>query len=255
MKKLISLLLAAAMLCGVLAACDSTEIDEEKSPAATTTEAAAPEETEPEETEPEETEPEEAEPEENADNAVVFGVLEGNVYTNEYAGFRLELDDNWTLMTSEELQELPENVEQLMQGTALGETMKKYTQLFDMQAQSLTDMRSINVVYQVKAAALALAGNLLTEEQLIDATLTQKDLMTSTYESMGMEDITIEKTKVQFMGQERFALKTSAKMLGLEYYIVQLIDYSCGEYGVYITCAAFGEADLDGLLALFQPLN
>lgn len=253
MKKLLALILATLMLCSVLAACSAAPAkDDEGNETPTTTAPAA--ETEPEETEPEETEPDETE-EAKDGNTVAFGTLEGNLYTNEYAGFQLELDDTWTLMTAEQLQELPENVTAMFEDTAIGETMKSYTQFIDMQATNVNDMSSVNVVYQVKDASLTVAGNILSEEQILDATLAQKDVLISSYAQAGIEVESIEKVTMEFLGRERFAMKTSAKVMGVDYCMVQLFDYSIGDYGVVITIAAFGEEALASVIALFQPLS
>lgn len=248
MKKLFALLLTALMLCSLLAACSAAPAtNDEGSKTPTTTAPAV--ETEPEETEPEVTEPEET------NNSVAFGKFEGNLYINEYAGFQLELDDSWQLMTAEQLQELPENVSTMFEDTAIGETMKKYTQFMDMQATNTNDFSSVNVVYQVKDAALTAAGNIFSEEQILDATLAQKDVLISSYAQAGIEVESMEKITMEFLGNERFAIETTAKVMGVDYNMVQLFDYSTGDYGIIITIAAFGEEALDSLVALFQPLS
>jgi len=251
MKKLIALILAALMLCGVLAACSSAPSDPEDVCGSVTpiTQSTEPEETEApteEATEPEETE---------SDSSVSFGAVSGNLYTNTYAGFQMELDENWTLLTAEELQELPENINALFEDAEIGDTMKNYTQFFDMQATNMLDMSSVNVVYQVKDASMMLAGKLMSEEDILDATLEQKDTMISSYAAVGIEVESIEKVSMEFLGKTHFAMKTSAKVMEMDYCMLQLFDYSIGDYGVIITIAAFGEEALDSVLDLFQPLN
>ena len=244
MKKLLALILAAVMLCGLLAGCGSSDKKSEGKEGSG----------DPVTTQPKETEPKETEPEIDAAN-VAFGVLEGDTYINRYAGFQVTMDSSWMLMTSDELQELPADVVEMFEDSAIGETVKNYTQFYDMQATSTSTLASVNVLYQVKDSMTAALGNVFTEEQIVDVTLAQKDLLISTYQQAGIEVESMEKVKVQFLGAERFAVKTTATVMGMDYYLVQLFDYTLGDYAVIYTFAAFTEAEMDANMALFQPLS
>ena len=48
-----------------------------------------------------------------------LGRLEGGTYTNTYAGYGCELDANWVYYSAEELQALPENINELLADTDL----------------------------------------------------------------------------------------------------------------------------------------
>lgn len=246
MKKILALLLALTLVCGALAACGSTEpqggsitpLPSESEPAPTETEPA-----------PTETEPA---PTESGEKEVSLGAMHGGVYTNTYAGFTCTLDENWTFATAEQLQELPGNVSELFSNSEFAD--KLGTQIFDMQAENVTELVTMNVLYQKLDMSTRLAYATLTEEQIIDATLDQKDAMIAAYEQAGMDVSSIEKVTVTFCGKTRTAMLTSATMEGVPYFTLQIFDCHLGEYSVTTTFASYVENNTEKLLAMCSPI-
>lgn len=238
MKKYIALILAAVLVCGLFAGCDSARPGGSVTPLSTG----------------EQTDPQESTQGDVADKDVSLGAMEGGVYTNEYTGFGCKLDENWTFATAEQLQQMPENVDELFADSELADSVNPLTQFFDMQAENVTDMTSINVLYQKLAMNQRLAYALLTEEQIIDETLKQQDTMISSYASAGITVSKIEKVKVTFLGKERHALMTTAAIGDMPYYTLQLFDFQLGQYSVTTTLASYGENNTEALLALFYTV-
>lgn len=258
MKKLFALLMAIVMVMSMLAGCSGKEeniagqitpVEPEKE----TTSQITPVETEPveEETEAPEEETEEVTEAPAEENAGSLGRIEGGIYTNTYAGFSCTLDSNWVYFSAEELQQLPENTKELFAETELGELASGYAQISDMMAENATDLTTMNVLYTQIGMSERLAYMTMTEEQIIDQTLTQKDMMVAAYEQSVMENVSIEKVKVNFLGEEHVAMKTSASVQGVDYYILQVFNYHLGSYGVTLTVSSYLEDNTQALLDMF----
>lgn len=190
-----------------------------------------------------------------AENEVSMGRMEGGTYTNEYAGFAMDLDSSWTFYSAEELQEMPENVAEALKGSELEEAISALPQFTDMMAESVEQMATVNVLYQKLDMQTRLAYAVLNDSQILDLVLGESDMMISSYAQTGIEVQSMEKKTVTFLGQERDALYTVAKVQGMDYYILQLFDYHLGNYSVTITFASFVEDKTVELLDLCRPLD
>lgn len=259
-KKWIGLILCLSLLLALLAGCDTDRIggslsslDEDDTPTKST---ASQKETEDEE---EEGTPNagvsEEDPTEEAENKSYLGRMEGGIYENAYAGYGCKLDTSWTFYTAEELQELPEDVAELFEGSDVGDSISKYTQITDMMAENTKALTSINVLYQKLDATARLAFVGLDEEAVIDEVMKQSESMKTAYAQAGIEVISFEKVTVTFLGEEHTALLMSSTMQGVPYYTLQMMDYSLGQYSVTLTLASFQENTTEALLDLFYTVN
>lgn len=232
MKRLIAALLALMM---VLALCGCTP-DEEPGGTVTPNENTT------------------AEPEASDEEAAVsLGRMAGGVYTNEYAGFACTLDESWEYYSVEELQDLSGQTQEKLQDSALAEQIGKYDQFTDMMAECYDAMTTINVSYTRLSTADRLSFAMLSEEQLVDGTLQQKDLLIQTYAEAGIDVTSMDKTQVTFLGENHFAIYTVADIEGTPYYLLQLFRYNLGgQYYVTLTLASFMEDNTAGLLDLFE---
>ena len=232
MKKLISLVLAAVLVLSLVACGAQTEppksnITPTPTQAETTpaTEAATEAATEPKE-----------------DDTASLGDMQGGVYTNTYAGFTVTLDEKWTFSTEEELKELD------------AEDMEDGASITDMMAENLETLQSINVSYQKLTAAERLAAMTTSEGEVIDEMLKEKDDLIASYAEAGITVSNVEKKTVTFLGKECPAMLTTASIEGIPYYILQMLDYSKGAFGVIITVGSFLSDSTVELLDLFKPL-
>ena len=243
MKKIISLLLALAMVLS-LAACGSSASEPPKGDIKPL------EDTEQENNTPEQEE--ETQPAEE-DNSFSLGAMQGGIYENTYAGFGLKLDENWVYKTAEELQDVTGLTEEMFEGTDLD--FSAYNQILDMMAECADPLASINIQYTALSAQERLAHRLAGEEGLIDGTLGQKDLLISTYAQAGIEVSAMEKVTVNFCGEEHFAIHTTSTIQGMNYYILQLFFTNIGPYYVTVTMGAFVEDTTPQLAELFYKLG
>lgn len=224
----------------------SSEVVTTTAPATVPTQAATEETVPPETTEvPESTESE----------AAALGRLEGGTYTNSYAGYGCQLDESWVYYSAEELQALPDNIEEVLADSELAEDMAQMSQIMDMQAENADELATINVLYSKLGLQERLAYMVLTEEQVIDSVLEQKDMLVQSYTQMGMEVSSMEKVQVEFLGQEHWAMKTQAMTQGVPYYTLQIMDYAAGQYGVTLTVSSFVEDKTQQLLDLFYAVE
>lgn len=208
-----------------------------------------------------ETEPpvaEEDSPEEEPaaeEKTVSLGRLEGGFYTNTYAGFGCELDENWTFYTAEELQELPENLRETTSDTALGEMLDSYPQITDMAADNANDLTTMNVLYTKIPLQERLLYLTQTEKEILEITLNQQDMLAEAYASAGIELTGMEIVPVTFLGEDHYALKSTAITQGVDYYILQVMDYTLGAYGVTLTVGSYVEDRTQDLLDLFFAVD
>ena len=177
---------------------------------------------------------------------VSIGRMVGGVYTNSYAGFGVELDSNWTFLTAEELQELPTDVNE-----QLGYGDLDIPQIMDMQAENLTDYTSMNVLYQELTLQQQLVFATYSEEELADEVLATADDLIASYANAGITVLDMKKVQVEFMGEMRWAIHTTASYSDVPYYMLQFMDYSLGKYSVTLTLASFFEDRTDDLMDLF----
>ena len=228
MKKLFTLLLVLSL---VLCGCGSSKPTGEVTPI---TEAA---------TEPAPTE-----------KPLSFGRIEGGIYTNDYAGIGCQLDENWSVYSAEELQELPEMVNGAVEGSQMAQVMEDYPQFFDLQAENVNDLLAVNVVYTKVGMQERLTYAVLSEEETVDATLQHKDMMIESYIQAGMEVESIEKVKLTFLGEEHWGIRTVAYTNGVPIYMLQVMDFKLGTYGMNLTATSYLEDNAQSVLDLFYSV-
>ena len=141
----------------------------------------------------------------------------------------------------------------MFEGTDLD--FSAYNQILDMMAECSDPFASINIQYTALSAQERLAHAMAGEEGLIDGTLQQKDLLISTYAQAGIDVSAMEKVTVNFCGEERFAIHTTASIQGTNYFILQLFYTNIGPYYVTVTLGAFVEDTTPQLAELFYKLG
>jgi len=179
---------------------------------------------------------------EKNDDSAALGTMQGGVYTNEYAGFKLTLDDKWVFSSEEELKEL--DSEDWADGAGVT----------DMIADNEETFSSIDISYLKLSMTERLAAATTTEEEIVDAMMEEKDELIAEYTQEGAQDVTMEKKTVTFLGQQRVAVLTTGSIEGISFYILQLQDYTKGSFGVLITLSSYITDSTQELLDMFEAI-
>lgn len=185
---------------------------------------------------------------------VSIGRMEGGTYTNSYVGYGCDLDGSWTFYSAEELQEMPQNAKDLMEGSELGDSINVLDQFTDMMAENEELLCTMNLLYQKIPVESRMVYAVMDEAEILELVLEEKDAMIEAYAQGGFDVESMETVKVTFLGQERMALKTASTTQGVPYYTLQLFDYKLGQYSTTLTLASFVEDNTASLLDLFFPV-
>lgn len=181
-----------------------------------------------------------------------LGRVQGGVYENEYMGISCTLDSGWEFYTAEELQELPQNVEELFAGTEAEDLMSNLQVITDMSAENAEELTSMNIMYQKMSVQERLAFGSMSNEDFVDAMLTaQKDVLIATYAQAGINVQEMYKKTVTFCGEKRDVIYVACDVNGVPYYAIQLFDYSLGDYAVTMTVTSLVEDKTEELMTLF----
>lgn len=184
-----------------------------------------------------------------------LGTVEGNVYTNSYAGFGCKVDEGWTMLSAEDLQPITEELDQIFKDTDLSEVAASTPQIMDMQAANEDGTVSINVMYTQLALREMTAYRLMSEEKIVDALLLNKDLLIQTYEQNGMKVKSMEKGTATFLGEEHTVCNTVANVQGIDVYLTQVLCFKLpGKFGVTVTFNGLSEADVASAMEAFYKV-
>ena len=252
MKKLLCVLLSLTMIFA-LAACggDDKAVDKPADAVETPAEDAA-DQTPAPETEAPETDAKDTKTEEEDLKPVSLGVVEGNTYKSEYLGLSCTIPEGFKLLSVEELQEVGEMVDEILDE----ETIKDVPTIQDMYAINTTTGANVNIVLTQLSDIDRATMKRMTEEQIIDSTLSNKDNLIATYKQAGMEVSGMDKDVMQFMGEEHHVLKTDYTVNGAEAIIIQLFNFNVGgQYGATITFTANTMDEIAELTNMFQALS
>ena len=247
LKKILAGLLAMVMVMS-FAACSEKENGSNNEATATTDmwkseivyETTAPYETE------EPTEDPTVEGTEPATESVVpVGNNSGNTYINEFIGIRCTLDENWVLMTNEEIRAQNESILGMVGGD-YEEMISFASSLYDMMAINVNEMDTVAVTLEMYNASTAL----MSEEQIIAAS---KDMTVATLESMGFEIEAADVVTVQFAGAEHAALMITGNLLGTPIYECAVVIKRGDFYALIAACTWVEDGCMD-VLNMFQPI-
>ena len=183
-----------------------------------------------------------------------FGRIEGGTYTNTYMGIGCTMDENWSIYSAEELQSLPETVQGAIAGSDLESLMADYPQIFDLQAENVNDLLAVNIVYTKIGLQERLLYAAQTEEETVDGILSQADLIKESYTQAGMEVESMEKVQVTFLGETHYAIRTVAQSQGVPIYMLQVMNFDLGAYGINLTATSYLEDNTQSVLDLFYPV-
>ena len=138
------------------------------------------------------------------------GTIENGIYTNTFVGIGCQLSDDWTYYTDEQLAELSGVVAESSE--EMQKAMEDGKSTYDMFASAMEGLVTINVVYEDLGA---LYGKLLDEAGYLEIAVPKLE---DALASMGLSNVKVEQTPVQFAGLVREGAVISGEMDGVPMY-------------------------------------
>ena len=171
--------------------------------------------------------------------AVSLGVVENNVYRNDYFGIRCELSEDWTFYSEEEILEL-NNVSI----DSSGIDWSNAPIIYDMYATHQTNFSSININME-KLSSLA-ASDLDIKSYLEP----QFDAIKSGLTNTGYSNVTVEYAKITVDGRQYDGIKVHGDIQGIDFYEV-IFCYRKGNYLVNTAVATLQTDTTAEMLSAF----
>lgn len=186
---------------------------------------------------------------ESGDNGdVSIGSIVGGVYTSEFLGIGCTLDSNWTYASEEELAGMSDLSAEAVNDEDLAEMIKNSPSFFDMYAYADEGMTSINIVLENLGV---IYGITLDESGYLDIGLENVEQAMA---SMEIENISIEKTTVEFAGSEHACARITGTYMDVPLY-EELICVKQDSYMAVVTMSCYYENILPELEQLFYALE
>lgn len=174
-------------------------------------------------------------------NAPIEGALSGSSYVNEFFGFRVDFDADWSVFDAETTAQL---MGTSLESLDLGITLEQSGMITPFYATTDDGLTTINLVIEDMTKT---SGSSLSESAYAKAGSIN---LKTTLESMGCTDVTVKTGTVDFAGSSHVCLSTSASVYGLDMYQTQVVLKS-GKYMAVITVGTYFENTTEDLLDLF----
>ncbi len=178
--------------------------------------------------------------------AFTAGEVNGNVYTNEFAGLTFTAPEDWTFSSEEELAQMMNvSLDIIADDNEYAKKIAELTTVYGMMAQSGDSTSNVQVMFE----NVAITGNKnITAEKYVE---TVCGLLESTYADMGATCSINDTKTVTIGGNEYVYLTVDVDYLGVamqQAYACRKID----KYMANIVITAAGEMTSDDILALFS---
>ena len=181
-----------------------------------------------------------------------MGSTDGGVYTNDFLKIGCTLDENWTYYNDEQLAELSGIAFDAIDNEDLSKAFKESTDsgkiVFDMYAASSDGLATINIVFENLGVVY---GIVLDEDKYLDLAM---ENLQQTLEASGIENLTVEKTTIEFAGASKPAIATTGELSGFPLY-ESIICIKQGNYMANITLCSVNENIIEQLAALFYAIG
>lgn len=183
------------------------------------------------------TAPTEAEPE------FSVGSTTGNTYTNKFLGVTLALGNEWHFATDEEIREINQMAQDMV-GEEYAKNMQNQDSFQDMYASNLVTGATFNVTVSNMGA---MGGILVSEEMVAEQSVEE---LKKALGAIGVEDITVEQTKIQFAGKEHEALNVHGTMSGVDLFETLVLVKRGGYMGNFAAASFVDNTTMDVLNAV-----
>lgn len=182
----------------------------------------------------------------STDKEFSAGVTDGNTYTNEYFGFAATLDENWTMLTEEQIAQVTGQTAEALDDDNLAKMYDDGKVVIEMYG-----VRSDNSTVNITVENLGtINGAKYDESGYVDESLKQ---LPDQLSAGGFTDIKTEKTTVTFAGTEHDGIIITASVQSTAVHEV-LACVKVGNYVAVITAVTFGDSNPSEILDLFKAI-
>lgn len=182
----------------------------------------------------------------STDKEFSAGVTDGNTYTNEYFGFAATLDENWTMLTKDQITQITGQTAEILDDDNLAEMYEDGKVVMEMYG-----VRSDNSTVNITVENLGtINGAKYDESGYVDESLKQ---LPDQLSAGGFTDIKTEKTTVTFAGTEHDGITITAIAQSTAVHEV-LACVKVGNYVAVITAVTFGDSNPSEILDLFKAI-
>lgn len=174
------------------------------------------------------------------------GVTDGNTYTNEYFGFAATLDENWTMLSNEQIAQVTGQTAEILDDDNLSKMYEDGKVVMEMYG-----VRSDNSTVNITVENLGVInGAKYDESGYADEAIKQlPDQLTTA----GFENVQIDKTTVTFAGAEHTGITITATLQGTPVHEIAAC-VKVGNYVALITAVTFGDSSPSEILDLFKAI-
>ncbi len=182
----------------------------------------------------------------STDKEFSAGVTDGNTYTNEYFGFAATLDENWTMLTKDQITQVTGQTAEILDDDNLAKMYDDGKVVMEMYG-----VRSDNSTVNITVENLGtINGAKYDESGYVDESLKQ---LPDQLSAGGFTDIKTEKTTVTFAGTEHDGITITANVQSTAVHEV-LACVKVGNYVAVITAVTFGDSNPSEILDLFKAI-
>lgn len=182
----------------------------------------------------------------STDKEFSAGVTDGNTYTNEYFGFAATLDENWTMLTKDQITQITGQTAEAFDDENLAKMYEDGKVVMEMYG-----VRSDNSTVNITVENLGtINGAKYDESGYVDESLKQ---LPDQLSAGGFTDIKTEKTTVTFAGTEHDGITITASVQSTAVHEV-LACVKVGNYVAVITAVTFGDSNPSEILDLFKAI-
>ena len=182
----------------------------------------------------------------STDKEFSAGVTDGNTYTNEYFGFATTLDENWTMLTKDQITQITGQTAEAFDDENLAKMYDDGKVVMEMYG-----VRSDNSTVNITVENLGtINGAKYDESGYVDESLKK---LPDQLSAGGFTDIKTEKTTVTFAGTEHDGITITASVQSTAVHEV-LACVKVGNYVAVITAVTFGDSNPSEILDLFKAI-
>ena len=168
----------------------------------------------------------------------IRGEVKDNTYTNEFFGFKFDIDSSWTVFDENQLLQLAGLVADSADDEALSKVIENSGVIYDFYATE--GLKSANIVMQSRGLLSS-----LDMKEYVELSVKQAE---SNMPSMGIDNVTTSVSTVNISGKDYYCATITGVSQGMDIY-EKMVFFDAGEYIASLTVGTFVEDNTDELIA------